>query len=73
MRERFDPGRFVGPKYLLEILRSFIFKIPKKYHYIVLKEMEYYKLVKRINKEKYYLYDINCEKELRKKEEYVFW
>ena len=56
---------FVRPKYLLEILKR-ICRIPNVLHYPILKEMEKFELIKRINKEKWEVLSHNCTNKIKK-------
>jgi len=54
---------FVRPSYLLEILKR-ICRIPKPLHYPILKEMEKFELVKRINHQSWEVLNSKCTKSL---------
>jgi len=67
-RNRLAGTPFVRPKYLLEILKR-ICRIPKRFHYPILKEMEKFELIKRINHQSWEVMSNKCIKKL---EEYEF-
>jgi len=56
---------FVRPSYLLGILKR-ICRIPKILHYPILKEMQKFGLLQRINKQSWEVLNNNCNKKLEK-------
>ena len=66
-------GTFIGPKDLIEIIRRNFYRFPTYLNYSVIHEMEEYKLLKRINKQRYKILRSNCHKELEKLRIVEFW
>ncbi len=56
---------FVRPSYLLGTLKR-ICRVPKALHYPILKEMEKFELIKRINHQSWEVLNNNCNKILEK-------
>lgn len=56
---------FVRPAYLFEVIKR-ICRIPKVLIYPILKEMEKFGLVRRINKQSYEILSNNCTNKLKK-------
>lgn len=56
---------FIRPKYLLEILKR-ICRIPQILHYPILKEMEKFELLRRINKQSWEVLNNNCINKIKK-------
>ena len=56
---------FVRPAYLLEILKR-ICRIPKILHYPILREMEKFELIKRINKQSWEVLNNDCTNKLKR-------
>ena len=59
-------------KKILEILRRVVYQVPKKYHHLMLKEMEEYKLIKKLNMQKFQILK-SKENELKRLDNYIFW
>ena len=56
---------YVRPSYLLGILKR-ICRVPKALHYPILKEMEKFELIKRINHQSWEVLSHSCNKRLDK-------
>jgi hypothetical protein len=74
MVERFGSENTIAlAKDFLEILRRTTYQIPRKYDYFILKEMCNYKLLEKINSQKYKLLGSKSERRLRKLNDYFLW
>ncbi len=65
MKKHLTGTPFVRPGYLLEILKR-ICRIPKPLHYPILREMEKFELIRRINKQNFEVLNNSCNKRLEK-------
>lgn len=63
----------VSTKNLIEITRRTVYQIPKKYDFFILKELEDYEFLKKINTQKYLFKGIGNEKKLSKLNDYFLW
>ena len=64
-RQHLTGTPIVRPSYLLEIMKR-ICRIPKILNYPILKEMEKFELVKRINKQSWEVLNNNCINKIKK-------
>lgn len=74
MLEKFGKGNtLVTSKGLIEITRRTCYQIPNKYNYWILDDMVRYKLIEKINNQKYKLLGNDNFAKLQRLEDYAFW
>jgi len=72
IKERTRGMAYLQPKLIREII-SRIYRIPKETHYKIIYELEEYKLLKRINHQKYKLLKSDCDRILDRIGVIDFW
>lgn len=73
LKERFNCFKEVKYSAVMEIIKRTVYQIPKGYHNIILKELEGYNLIKKINTQRYEILEFDDEGKLKKFEQYAFW
>jgi hypothetical protein len=74
MLEKFGHKDIImSTKNLIEICRRTVHQIPKKYDFFILKELENYDFLKKINTQKYLFKGTGNEKKLSKLNDYFLW